>query len=82
MLFWEMYALKKPFALLTTDVFMKHVVYGEMRPPISESWPVPIKSLLVNCWSEDQTQRYSMPTLVNVLEKELADLRAGMKATS
>lgn len=76
-LLWEMYALKVPFELLTCKLFMKHVVNGDTRPPVPDSWPMPIKILLKRCWSKDVKERLSMKEIATILKKEITIVRGG-----
>lgn len=76
---WEILDLSKAFveygydkAVLTEHVFVK----GE-RPPIKHEWPIKIRELLPEAWSQDMKERPSMKQISIVLKDAIARLRGG-----
>lgn len=76
-MFWEIYALKKPFAFVTGDNFMKLVVHGSMRPPVPKSWPKSVKIMLNRCWSKNLSERLSIKEVSSTLKQQITYLRGG-----
>lgn len=76
-LFWEMFALQKPFGLLNSDVLLKFVVNGETRPPIPDKsfWPTPLKNMLIRCWSKNVSARLAMTAVTSILMAEIGRVR-------
>jgi hypothetical protein len=49
----------------------------QKRPFVQESWPVPIKSLMVRAWSSDINERPTFAQISTVLKNECARIRDG-----
>jgi hypothetical protein len=79
-LFWEMYSLKKAFEVYTVKSFKSRVwdPNGECkRPFVQESWPVPIKSLLVRSWSKNIEERPTFQNITELIRCECVRVRGG-----
>lgn len=74
---WEMVALTKPYEGFNRKMHSEMVVYGNIRPEISSTWPFPLKSLIGRAWSCDIFERPSMASAYKILQKLVTDLRNG-----
>mmetsp|Transcript_48697 Transcript_48697/g.103553 ORF Transcript_48697/g.103553 Transcript_48697/m.103553 type:complete len:482 (+) Transcript_48697:132-1577(+) len=60
-LLWEMCALTKPFANITSaSEFEKLVFMGGSRPPINNGWSKSVKDIIKSCWSATPSKRPNM----------------------
>ena len=68
-LLWEIMALSKPYdGLLGPQVKESVSLFGE-RPSVPRSWPVAIRRLLRRGWSESISNRPTMISVLDTLEK-------------
>ena len=80
-LFWEMLALKAPFAKFKTMKMLKENVYNgpHVRPAVnaSYSWSFNIKLLLKRNWSQNWKERNTMGEISQLIRKEIVADRGG-----
>eukprot|EP00752_Nemacystus_decipiens_P007988 g7136.t1 len=71
MIVWEMATMTKPFEMMGREQFLKEVVRGGTRPPVSENWPAPFVQLLQAGWHPDMHKRLSFEEITTTLRSLL-----------
>lgn len=66
-LLWEIMALKKPFAELSGPEVKEWVADFNNRPPISRSWPAPVRKMMKAGWSDIIEERPTMKEVRDIL---------------
>eukprot|EP00640_Fibrocapsa_japonica_P005578 CAMPEP_0113947586 /NCGR_PEP_ID=MMETSP1339-20121228/65605_1 /TAXON_ID=94617 /ORGANISM="Fibrocapsa japonica" /LENGTH=105 /DNA_ID=CAMNT_0000954251 /DNA_START=20 /DNA_END=337 /DNA_ORIENTATION=+ /assembly_acc=CAM_ASM_000762 len=54
---WHLLTLQKPYATMSASQFTEQVGREGHRPPLDQSWPVELSSLLSRCWDADPACR-------------------------
>lgn len=63
-LLWEIHALTKPFAMITSaEEFDQCVFIDGERPPVESQWSMIMRALMRSCWSDIPSKR---PTILDV----------------
>mmetsp|Transcript_2112 Transcript_2112/g.3096 ORF Transcript_2112/g.3096 Transcript_2112/m.3096 type:complete len:156 (-) Transcript_2112:109-576(-) len=76
-LLWEVCALTKPFASITSSgEFERDVFMGGKRPVIANRWPTAMKELIRSCWSASPNKR---PTHWIDIKSSLSSAMTGEK---
>ncbi|KAL7545445.1 hypothetical protein ACHAWF_008792 [Thalassiosira exigua] len=76
-LLWEMCALSKPFAHITSsEAFDREVFAGGARPPVNPGWPVAARKLMESCWSARPGRRPAMEEVLSLLSPIPGDAAA------
>lgn len=76
-LLWEVCALTKPFASITSSgEFERDVFMGGKRPVIENRWPTAMKELISSCWSASPNKR---PIHWTDIKSSLSSAMAGEK---
>ncbi|CAM9519526.1 unnamed protein product [Ectocarpus sp. 6 AP-2014] len=70
---WELCALQKPFAGMSSHEHARKVFRHGVRPPLDKRWPEELKSLLRSCWHAEAEERpdaaQAVETLARVIER-------------
>ncbi|CAN0438312.1 unnamed protein product [Ectocarpus sp. 12 AP-2014] len=83
---WELCALQKPFAGMSSHEHARKVFRHGVRPPLDKRWPEELKSLLRSCWHAEAEERpdaaQAVETLARVIEKMDATAAGAAAAAS
>eukprot|EP00584_Thalassiosira_punctigera_P005634 CAMPEP_0172529348 /NCGR_PEP_ID=MMETSP1067-20121228/3449_1 /TAXON_ID=265564 ORGANISM="Thalassiosira punctigera, Strain Tpunct2005C2" /NCGR_SAMPLE_ID=MMETSP1067 /ASSEMBLY_ACC=CAM_ASM_000444 /LENGTH=602 /DNA_ID=CAMNT_0013313381 /DNA_START=157 /DNA_END=1965 /DNA_ORIENTATION=- len=71
-LFWEVCAMAKPFASITSSSEFERAVFMEgKRPAMGEHWPTGLRKVMCSCWSASPSKR---PKNWNSVKSSLSSL--------
>jgi serine/threonine protein kinase len=80
-LFWEICALRAPFANLDASKHFENVIGKGMRPARLPNLPTQLRAMMEEGWSNDPNQRPSFKQICQILQVAVAD-RAGSSTAS
>ena len=72
---FEIFSLEIPFEMYDINDHMMHVVKGNIRPKIPNSWPGYLKNLLISGWSPNIKDRPTFQRIKSVIKTDM-NLRA------
>ena len=72
MVLWELWERKRPYEELPSRFDVIDAIKAGNRPPISESCPTGLMSLIQRCWQYDPARRPKFSYIVRYLKEELA----------
>jgi hypothetical protein len=78
LLLWQILTLRQPFSdIVGEESFVQKVIKNNTRPPVKKTLRATLQKVIVDCWSEDMTDRMSMAQVKQQLRDELVRLRRG-----
>ena len=79
---WELWERKRPYDDLYSRFDIIDAIRGGRRPPISQSCPPALKSLIQRCWHAQPARRPTFSYIVRYLKDELARIKRQRLASS
>ncbi|CAM9165474.1 unnamed protein product [Ectocarpus fasciculatus] len=73
---WELCALQKPFAGMSSHEHARKVFRHGVRPPLDKRWPEELKSLLRSCWHAEAEERPDAAQAVEALSRVIEKMDA------
>jgi serine/threonine protein kinase len=73
-LLWEILSLQWAFNGCSLKEYYKRVALHHERLPITSSWPVIVRTILVEAWDKDPQKRPSMKRIGTLIRADLQDL--------
>ena len=78
LLIWQMMNCQEPFLEYNLRLLRERSWQGnKRRPPVNETWPEAIRTLLEKSWNHDLWRRSSMNEMENHLKQECVRIRHG-----
>mmetsp|Transcript_20576 Transcript_20576/g.60700 ORF Transcript_20576/g.60700 Transcript_20576/m.60700 type:complete len:99 (+) Transcript_20576:1014-1310(+) len=68
-LLYHLLSRRKPFALMTPEMFLREACRGGKRPPLAKAWPLPLRSLMAASWSAKHSVRPEFTEVVRILSE-------------
>lgn len=82
-IFYEMLTLQRPYTIESVEAHRQAIYKRGERPPLHKSGiPQPIQKLLVNCWTGNIVDRFSMKEAKSHLEFIHSDFTPGLMVTA
>lgn len=74
MLMWYILVLEPPYGSFTPPMIVERVFNNGIRPPVLDSWPTEIATLLKKCWDENIAARPDFTEILKVVKTHLDKL--------
>ena len=70
-IFWQLFALTKPYENYTYNMHQRYVVHEGHRPKIDNAWSKTIQDLMKKCWSNNIRKRPTASEVLEIIKTEL-----------